>query len=81
MFMFMNCIGDDRLKALNTHYKKEGAEARCFHYKGRNLKALTLEDSRRIITFLEQTLQVHALDLPGCLPGAGVRHIIARLIS
>ena len=40
--MFMNGIGDDQLKALNTHYKNEGVEARCFSYKGRNdqLKAL-----------------------------------------
>ena len=27
--MFMNGIGDDRLTAMNTHYKKEGAEGRC----------------------------------------------------
>ena len=77
--MFMNGIGDDRLKALTKHYAKEGAEARCFNYKGRNSKALTLEDSQRIVTFLEQTAQVHALDLPGRLPGEGVGYKICKI--
>ena len=80
MFMFMNGIGDDRLKALITHYRMDGAESRSFNYKGRNFKALTLDDSRRIVTFLEQTAEVHALDLPGRLPGEGVGPKIARLI-
>ena len=67
--MYMNGIGQFRLQALLKHYNDEGGEERCFQYKGRNEKALSHDDCQRILKFLEQVAEVHALDLPGRLPG------------
>ena len=72
-FMYMNAIGDFRLRALLRHYKEDGGDARSFLYKGRNKLSLNLDDSRMILKFLEQAGEVHTLDLPGRLPGSTLR--------
>ncbi len=68
-FLFLNSIKHHRLKAILKHYQEEGAEPRVLKYKGLNKKAITLEDSERMLVFLKQIGELHALDLPGRLPG------------
>ena len=51
--MYLNAIEDFRLRVLIQHYKEDGGEVRCFQYKGRNKAALTHDDSRIILKFLE----------------------------
>ena len=68
-FMYLNAIKHARLKAILKQCQEDGAEPRVLKYKGRNKKAITLEDSERILVFLKQIAELHALDLPGRLPG------------
>jgi hypothetical protein len=65
----MNGIGKSRLAALTKHYKENGACPRDFQYKGRNSKAMTFEESKRIVDFLSNISSIHALALPGRVPG------------
>ena len=67
-FLYVNAIGHHRLKAVIKQYEEEGAESRTLKYKGRNKRALTMDDAKRSSKFLEQMAEVHALDLPGRLP-------------
>ena len=53
-------VGKEKFKMTNprvvTNFKQyqEGAEPRVLKYKGRNKKAITLEDSERILSVLKQ---------------------------
>lgn len=72
-FMYINAVGDYRLRSLINHYHQEGyCDKRSFSYHlshGRNSNALAIEDTRRIQRFLRTVASVHGLDLPGRLPG------------
>lgn len=38
-------------------------------YKGRTNKSITFEEAQSIVDFLESVASIHALALPGCVPG------------
>lgn len=67
--MYLNGIGKARLVALTKHYKENGCVPRDFQYKGRNKQAVTLPQAQRIVDFLNNISAVHALALPGRVPG------------
>lgn len=67
--MYLNAIGKSRLLALQAHYKENGCSPRNLKYKGRNKKAITLEEATRIVTFLRNFAAIHALALPGRVAG------------
>lgn len=68
-FLYMNAIGKSRLAALTAHYTAHGTTTRDFLYKGRNNKAVTKEESMKIVSFLHNVAEVHSLSLPGRVPG------------
>lgn len=68
-FLFMNNLGNGLLIDLTLHYKKHGLCPREFYYKGRNSKAVTYEQAKHIVDFLNNISNIHALALPGRVPG------------
>lgn len=54
---------------LVKHYKMHGLCPRDFLYKGRNSKAVTFEQAKAIVDFITNISNVHALALPGRVPG------------
>lgn len=77
-WLYLHGISTTRLKNLKKHYSAEGAVPRCFNYKGRNNKAVTYDDAKTILEFLTRIASLHALDLPGRVPG---RYLIIIPIS
>lgn len=67
--MYLNDVKRTRLNSLVTHYSANGAIPREFHYRGRNDKAVKIEEARRIVTFLKSVSAIFALALPGRVPG------------
>lgn len=68
-FMYMNKLSNGLLNDLIKHYKQHGLCPREFHYKGRNKKAVSYEQAKLIVDFLLNVSKVHALALPGRVPG------------
>lgn len=69
VFRYMNGIGHHRLNVLRSHYKRHGISPRDFHYRGRNNQAVTFEEASRIVEFMNSVSEIHALALPGRVPG------------
>jgi hypothetical protein len=73
MFEYMNAVGQRRLDSIIASYVENNYCApREFKYNvghGRNRKALTLEECRKIYHYLQTTAKVHGLDIPGRMPG------------
>ena len=68
-FMYLNDIGNSRLKTLISHYKQHGAVPRDFLYRGRNNKAVHYDEAKHVVTFLQNVARIHALVLPGTVSG------------
>ena len=68
-FMHMHCIGKDKLDALIAHYKLSGVEARQHkNSKRKPAKALSYEDTRRVLDFILNYSEVNGIQLPGRTP-------------
>lgn len=69
VFQYIHCIGEKQLDALNKHYKSEGVEPRV-HGRSKHLPAnsLTYDDNRRVVDFIINYADVHAVTLPGRTP-------------
>lgn len=65
----MNSISSGTLRTLTNHYKEHGCIPRELRYKGRNNQAITFEEAKRIVMFINSTASIHALALPGRVPG------------
>ena len=67
--MYIHCVGDSHLRALNEHYKNVGVDARV-HGSSKKLPVNTLsfEDARRIVAFIINYADVNAITLPGRTP-------------
>ncbi|XP_067943168.1 uncharacterized protein [Watersipora subatra] len=69
-FLFVNSIKSSRFKALKAAYESNpGATPRDFFYKGGAPRSISLEESQRIVDFLNNTAEANALALPGRVPG------------
>ena len=70
-FKFLRGISQDRLTALLDWYKTEGLVPKEKKSGGRksNTKCLMFEDIKRVVQFLTNYADVHALVLPGRVPG------------
>ncbi|XP_014674791.1 PREDICTED: uncharacterized protein LOC106814923 [Priapulus caudatus] len=71
-FKFLHCISQDKLTALLKHYKEHGLTPRHKKSGGKqktNARFLTFEDVSRVVTFIVNFSEVHALVLPGRVPG------------
>ena len=67
--MHMHCIGKDKLDALIAHYKLSGVEARQHkNSKRKPAKALSYEDTRRVLDFILNYSEVNGIQLPGRTP-------------
>ena len=67
-------MGERKLKALTHHYQKNGAVPVTYYHKGRNGKQVTLKESQIVVRFLLAEARIHALALPGRVPGKCKRH-------
>ena len=69
-FLFLNGIGEFRMKAIKAAYLRDGLVPRVHGHKGRIApNAIVLEDMRKIIQFILQYSEVNAILLPGRIPG------------
>lgn len=68
----MNCLGKSLLLTLTKHYNEHGLCSRDFMYKGRNNKAVSFQQAKKIIDYLTSVSNIHALALPGRVPGTYV---------
>lgn len=79
-FLWLNSVGDSRLKALIKTYKaQQGAHPREFHYKGGYTSGLKWSDCERIVKFIQNIAEIHSLALPGRVPGKIVPMISAYI--
>lgn len=69
-FMFLHCIGHKRLENLLKHFEQIGLNT-CVHGNTKRLPVTTLffEDTNRLVAFITNYARVHAMPLPGRLPG------------
>lgn len=69
-YLFLHCMGAKKYKNLITHYCQNGLIPRK-HGNTRRLPASTIpfEVTQSIVQFIENTAEVHALPLPGRMPG------------
>ena len=54
---------------LTKHYDDYGMFPRTLQYKRRNEKAMKKPEAKRMVVFLRNVASIHALALPGCVPG------------
>ena len=64
-------IGDKKMRNLIKHCQEEGLTPRVKRRGGRksNTKALTLEDTKYVVTYIQNHAEVNAVSLPGRVPG------------
>ncbi|XP_064636957.1 uncharacterized protein LOC135493509 [Lineus longissimus] len=68
--MYIHAIFKDRLGALVKHYVDNGVTPRLHGNKGKLPKhALSVEDIERVVTFIHNYAEEHAVLLPGRIPG------------
>ena len=70
-FVWLVGISPDKLYALAKHYKTNGQVPQQLRAGGRknNTASLTLVDAERIVRFIKQYAEDHAVSLPGRVPG------------
>jgi len=69
-FLFLYGIGVKRFKNLQKHYDQHGLSARTHGNFGKTTHhATTMEDAQHALTFLFEYAEIHALLLPGRVPG------------
>lgn len=69
-FMFMHEIFKDRLTTLLKHYQENGASPRVHGNKGNQpVHALSSTDCQRVVDFIFNYAEKHAVLLPGQIPG------------
>jgi len=69
-FLFMHGIFKDRLMALMNHYQSNGVTPRVHGNKGKQPShALTPADCQRVVDFIFNYAEEHAVLLPGRIPG------------
>ena len=68
-FCYVHGLKEGRLHTLIKHYKENGAVPRHFQYKGRNHQAITWDEAEKIVKFLNNVATIHALAIPGRVPG------------
>ena len=70
-FSFSFRISPNKLKALQDHFKQNGLDVRKLKSGGRknNTKALSVAETERIVQFIKQYAEDHAVHLPGRVPG------------
>lgn len=68
-FKYLHSIGKDKLAALQEHYRANGVESRQHKNKKRQPRhALKYEDTRRVVDFILNFAEAHAIHLPGRTP-------------
>ena len=75
-------VGERQLTCLLKKFAEHGPCTRDFHYRGTNNKAVTMDETKRILRFLENIAETYALCLPGRVPGKFMctTNISSRLI-
>jgi len=68
-FCYINYVSRNTLSKLTQHYKENGVVPRLMSYKGRNNKSIKFEEAQSIVDFLKSVARIHALALPGRVPG------------
>ena len=69
-FLFAHGIGEKRFKNLKSHFSNMGLSPRSHGNLGRTPRhAATLDDVRHVVAFLFEYAEMHALLLPGQVPG------------
>ncbi|KAK6167396.1 hypothetical protein SNE40_021432 [Patella caerulea] len=71
-FKFLHCISQNKLTAVLKHYKEFGLTPREKKSGGRHAsdkRLLTHDDICRVVTFIINFAELHALVLPGRVPG------------
>lgn len=69
-FKYMHAIGQDKLNALMTHYKKHGVTPRIHGNKKRQpSNALKQEDNAYVVHFTVNYAETHSMHLPGRVAG------------
>lgn len=68
-FLYIHCMGKDKLDALIAHYKLNGIETRT-HKNTKKLpkKSLKYEDTRRVLDFILNYAEINGIQLPGRTP-------------
>ena len=70
MFLFAHGLGEKRFKNLKSHFSNMGLSPRSHGNLGRiPHHAVSLDDARHMVTFLFEYAELHALLLPGRVPG------------
>ncbi|XP_070210181.1 uncharacterized protein [Littorina saxatilis] len=64
-------VSANKLRALQDHFKENGLTPRKLKSGGRksNTNSLSLEDTQRVLNFIKQYAEDHAVSLPGRVPG------------
>ncbi|XP_076454761.1 uncharacterized protein LOC143289607 [Babylonia areolata] len=70
-FLKLMAIGRKKLGALTSHYKKHGLKQRKLKTGGRknNTRSLSEEETQRVVSFIRQYAEDHAVPAPGRVPG------------
>ena len=69
-FLIVYGIGKKRLENLQKHYKKNGILPRVHGNKGRlAIRVCSLETLKRVVSFLDNYAEEHAVTFPGRVPG------------
>ena len=69
-FLLLHGIGEKRFKNLKKHFSENGLSPRRHGNQGRvPHNAVTLNDARLAVTFLFEYAEMHAILLPGRVPG------------
>ena len=69
IFQYIHGIGETQLDKLNKHYRDEGVVPRVHGLKGKlPAKALSFEDTRRVVDFIVNYSNTHSVTLPGRTP-------------
>ena len=67
--MYIHGIGEKQLDKLNKHYVNEGVLPRVHGLKGKlPVKAMSFDDTRRVVDFVVNYSNVHSITLPGRTP-------------
>ena len=69
-FLFLHCLGSRAFKNIRRSCKEDGLTPRVHGNKHRlPTNALTFDETTRVVTFLQNYAEEHAIQLPGRIPG------------
>ena len=69
LWLYLHCIGKDKLEAYIKHYRLNGVETRIHkNTKKRPAKSLAYGDTRRVVDFVINFSEIHGYKLPGRSP-------------